>query len=415
MLVRMLELARPTVPGGAQHLGRYRPKPPSPPDPRPALLALVLLLLAGPLYAQPQEPRVSMWTILPGDDVYAAYGHSALHVYEPAQGIDHVFNYGTFTFDTDFLPKFLYGELDYHLSVVPYRRALAGYQQQGRPVVAQVLDLTPAQRAALFTFLRNNAREENKYYRYDFLYDNCATRIRDAFETIFPETFSFGPLPAPEASFRDLIDPYVADQRFLDMGIDLLLGATTDREATAREAMFLPDYLFDGFATATLARDSTRVPLVARTDTILWVDGYARTQPSFPWAALLMWLLFGGVAWRSFRQWQRGTPSTALDRVVFGLTGLVGVILAGMWFLTLHHVTANNLHLLWAWPTHLVAAFLLGRAGAWQRSYFGAAAGFGGVLVLGWFFWPQAMHPALLPVALIVVLRSGLRALQARQ
>ena len=44
------------------------------------------------------------------------------------------------------------------------------------------MNLTPEQKTRLRLFMMDNAREENRYYRYDFLQDNCATRIRDIFD-----------------------------------------------------------------------------------------------------------------------------------------------------------------------------------------------------------------------------------------
>ena len=90
----------------------------------------------------------------------------------------------------------------------------------------------------------DNAREENRYYRYDFLQDNCATRIRDIFEK---GEFSFRDTLTGE-TYRDELTRMVGDKRWMMFGIDLLLGARVDREITAREAEFLPDRLSENLA-----------------------------------------------------------------------------------------------------------------------------------------------------------------------
>ena len=55
-------------------------------------LVLLLVLLAGASPARAQlsdEAQVSLITILPGDQVYSLFGHSALRVYDPARSLLH--------------------------------------------------------------------------------------------------------------------------------------------------------------------------------------------------------------------------------------------------------------------------------------------------------------------------------------
>ena len=53
---------------------------------------------------------------------------------------------------------------------------LLEYMQQGRQVTEQVLDLTPAQSRMLESYVSMNLQPENRSYRYNYIYDNCATR-----------------------------------------------------------------------------------------------------------------------------------------------------------------------------------------------------------------------------------------------
>src|SRR5690606_20733689 len=114
----------------------------------------------------------------------------------------------TFEFDTWFVPRFVYGDLLYRLSHYPFELGLASYRQEGRPVIGQVLALSDAQREAVFAFLLVNARPENRYYRYDFLFDNCATRPRDVLEQTLGDAVRFGEPAVAGRTFRALIDPY---------------------------------------------------------------------------------------------------------------------------------------------------------------------------------------------------------------
>lgn len=388
---------------------------------RTFLLFLVVLALpasGAPTQSPPslsERARVSMLTILPGDALYSAFGHSAIRVRDPKQGIDRIYNYGTFDYrDPFFVPKFMYGQLDYFLSVAGYKPAMRQYYALERPVIQQMLNLRPAQRQALFRFLEINARPENRFYRYDFLFDNCSTRVRDALEAALGDSVRFDYRASSPGTFRHLLDPYVRNRPWLDLGFDLMLGPPTDRKATPREAMFLPRYLMRAFDGATIRSSGEWKPLVTQRDTVFWVAGRSFAPPAAPaWPSLLFWTLLGlGVADALWRLYRRADVPHVADAVLFGAVGGTGLLMLFLWVIAEHKVTNQNWNLLWAWPTHLWAAWALARGV--QRTplqrYLSAAAGVAVVVVLGWFFWPQDLPSAALPLTLLLGVRAGLHA-----
>jgi hypothetical protein len=390
-----------------------------------SLAALFLFLAIGqfnPVTAQErqlsEDAQISLITIYPGVAPEELFGHSAIRVRDPRQDIDLSFNYGTFEFDSFFLPKFIYGQLDYFLSVARFSHAVRQYHQRRRPMIEQVLNLTAVQRQDLFDFLLVNAREENRYYRYDFLFDNCSTRIRDAMVSVLGDDILFAPQPDPGLTFRQLIDLYVDHQPLYDFGIDLLLGSKIDRVAEPWETMFLPDYLMEAFDHATVKTGGEMQPLVANTEKILQIDNYETPEAGVPWAAVLTWSFFliGAIAtYINFRNKQ--SIQRWLDIPLFLFAGITGILITFLWFISLHDVTANNLNLLWALPTHLILLPILYRRSApGQRTglYLAASALLCLIIAIGWFAWPQALHPAVLPLLLLLFLRSGWIALSQR-
>jgi hypothetical protein len=357
---------------------------------------------------------VSLLTVLPGDEVHAKFGHNAIRITDPDRGLDRTYDYGVFTFDSPlFVLTFLYGKLDYLLATRPFAASLRHFRYHGRPVLQQRLALAPADRDALFRFLETNALPQNRTYRYDFLFDNCSTRARDAFERVLGDRLAWGARSDPQQSFRHLLDPYVADTPALDVGFDLVLGVPTDRVATQREAMFLPEHLLAGFADATVRTpDGARRPLVTQTDTLFWVPGYEARDRAFAWP---LWLAWGGLALGAalagHGAWTGRPPRAWPDALGLALAGLAGGLMAFLWFGALHEVTNWNLNLAWAWPTHLVAAVVLARAGAarraWLRRYLLAASLAAGVVAAGWALWPQDLHPAAVPLVGLLALRCA--------
>lgn len=357
------------------------------------------------------ESQISLITILPGDPVYTFAGHSAFRVHDPSRDIDRLYNYGTFDFnDPLFIPKFTYGHLRYFLSVTSYAPTLRAYKRHGRPVIEQDLNLTRSQRNALYRFLQSNARPENRFYQYNFFFDNCSTRLRDALETTLDVRVDFSDAPAPSTSFRRLLDPYVASRPLMDLGFDLGLGLPADRIATAREAMFLPEHLMQAFEVATIEADGDARPLVSQTDTVQWVSDYRAMDAALDWpvlvSVLFLLLVLGWTSWQALSQ---RAPTGWGDAILFGIIGFAGLVICYLWFISTYAVTDNNLNLLWAWPTHVVAATLLIKQSDSYRLkvYMTITAAMSVVLTVGWSFWPQDFHTAILPFTLAVGIRAG--------
>ena len=372
-----------------------------------ALFVPATAVSAQPSLTLSDQATISLITIYPGSAVHELFGHSAIRVKDPYNGFDLLYNYGTFQFDRSFLPKFIYGKLDYMLWVSDYGRELNRYEaQRHRSVVEQHLDLSHSQRQAIYDFLEYNALEENRSYRYDFLFDNCSTRIRDLFERVLGNAMRFSDEPDPQLTFRELLDSYLTTQPFLDTGIDIALGAPTDRTAAPREVMFLPIYLMEAFDHAVIDSAGTRTPLVAQTDTVSWTPSSPAPSKIPFWSTVWLVLLLG--LWVT-----NGTSRNVVfvrkwfDRLLFGFCGIAGILALFLWFVAIHTVTDYNWNLIWAWPTHLLVLPALSSAPNWLKTYMRAAALVVFVGLLGWYFWPQEMNNALLPLLLTVAIRSA--------
>ena len=388
--------------------------------PRFLKISTLLLMMALPCSAAlaqdglSDDAQVSLITVLPGDDIYSLWGHSAVRVYDPLTGLDVAYNYGTFNFEDDwFVLRFMYGNLMYRLARHDFDAALDHYRLvEERSVVEQTLTLSPAQRDSLVRFLEINFLPENRFYTYHFLYDNCSTRIRDLFEDALNGDVRFADEPDPEATFRELLDPYQSKWPFLDTGIDWMLGAPVDRAAQPYQTMFLPIYLMEAFDHASVDIEGQRRPLVASTDTLVWIEDEAAVEAGFPWEVVVGWLLFVVGVGRTVRSARRNSSVLRVfDGALFVVVGIAGILISFLWFISLHDVTEYNWHLLWTWPTHVIAGIALmrrrERVPLWLRRYLFVAAAMAIVATLGSPLWPQHFHPVHYPVMLLLALRSG--------
>lgn len=156
-------------------------------------LAIFLFLIPGILPAQQRlsdQAEISVMTFGPSQQVlYTAFGHSAFRVYDPVLGIDEAYNYGVFDFDQpNFYLNFARGNLMYRLDVSDYKEFEYVYVYFNRSVRQQTLNLTQGQKQRLYAFLQWNALPENQFYRYDYFYDNCATKMPNILVHVFGDT-----------------------------------------------------------------------------------------------------------------------------------------------------------------------------------------------------------------------------------
>jgi len=381
-----------------------------------AFLVIVILFWATDHPSRAQlspAARVSLITIAPGDAVYSLWGHSALRIYDPAQELDIAYNYGTFDFGNPvlFVARFAYGQLDYQLSVQSYPvLATASWQLQERTVTEQVLRLTSTQKDRLYQFLQTNALPHNRVYRYDFLFDNCSTRIRDVLEKVLGDSLFFATDPVPTENFRELVDPYVHRHPFIDVLIHMGMGLSVDRAITRREKMFLPEEMSRAFDEARVTvSGNSRLPLVQSTDTVYVAPLRAHMPSSWPWPSIVGWILCSMAIIAGIRQWP--LPWRQVDSILFGFTGFLGLLIMVMWFISLHDVARNNVNILGAWPSHMAVlwALLRNRTYLWLRPYYRITAIAAFCFAVATLVLPPYIPGAVLPLLVLLMVRCIMR------
>tara|TARA_R100000406_G_C3103178_1_gene122529 strand:- start:92 stop:1303 length:1212 start_codon:yes stop_codon:yes gene_type:complete len=341
-------------------------------------LFLFLFFLNIPSEAQvttlSEAAEISIITIGPGKNLYDKFGHSAFRVKDEANGIDWAYNYGTYDFNTpNFYTKFAQGKLNYNLSVAYFEAFYQNYVQENRWVKEQVLNLSSTEKKELFQYLQNNAKPENRGYLYDFFFDNCATRIRDVLKAVLGEELQYNDgFVTEQYTFRELIQKNVKANTWGSLGMDVAIGAVVDRPATAWEYQFLPQYVFEAAAVATVTKGNTKEPLVITTNSLFENTPQKDTSnflmsPLFVFGLLGLIILF--VTYQDFRKRKR---NRYLDGIIFFSTGFIGVLLLLLWIATDHSTTVNNYNLLWAFPLSLILCVAISKKQpkTWLRKYY---------------------------------------------
>jgi hypothetical protein len=337
-------------------------------------IAGVLLLCLAAASLQAQHPgadlRISVITIGPGAEVWERFGHNAIMVEDTSTGEARWYNYGMFDFNAaDFWPRFLKGDMRYWMAGGDVRSELGAYVERNRSVWVQELDLTPPERLALKQFLEWNVLPENRFYHYDYYYDNCSTRVRDALDRVIGGAIKTQTEGLPSGTtFRSETRRLTESSLPVYIGIELGLGRPTDRPISEYEETFLPMALRDHLRQVTL-RDSAGAtrPLVKAEETLFRsTDQPPPAQPPtwWPWF-LLAGLITGGLLLVSGRALAGSHAARWCFGIVAGgwtlLAGLGGLMLAALWALTNHTATYANENLLQLCPLALVLFFLLPR------------------------------------------------------
>jgi hypothetical protein len=361
---------------------------------------------ATDFYQLSPTASVSLLSCDPGDDLYSIFGHSALRVADPEGDFDVVYNYGTFSFNDDFYFHFVMGKLNYKLAREHFENFLGSYHYENRSVREQILNLTQAEKQLIFEFLENNHLPENRYYLYDFFYDNCSSRIRDVIEKCLGDKLQFSDPEnkSEQETFRNMIDRYLIPMPWADFGIDIGLGLPTDKKVTVRERMFLPDELFDAFENASINEKK----LVANTRILYQAvpqntDNTFFTPIIFGWILLLISILISLLH-----------PLQKLIKIwtflLYFSVSLCGLLVAFLWFITDHTATDYNFNLMWANPLFFISAigvFFTKRDNAFFDKILSLNAIIIVLMLVGWLIIPQQLHVAVVPIALSLLCLIG--------
>ena len=373
------------------------------------VLFIALLLFSKLAHTQTLlSPQAELSIITCGPyqgELYSAFGHSAIRVVDPILGFDIAYNYGVFDFNQpNFYLNFTRGYLYYKLGIYSYPDFRDFYISYNRYVHEQILDIDSVQKQKIFSYLENNALPQNQTYRYDYFYNNCASKVRDVFAEVFKDQIKFdGSFIKTDYTIRDLTHNYLTQQPWGSLGIDICLGLPMDKKASPYEYMFLPDYIESSFDHTTLNGN----PMVKQK-----VAVYESVPEKTPFHWYHPWIVFGlllmSVSFFSYRDWKRKTTTKWFDVTLFSVLGLLGLLLFILWIATDHKAAANNFNLLWAFPLHLIGAIglLKKNAGKWVPNYFTFTTIMTASLIGLWPLLPQQMNFYLLPLVFVILIRA---------
>mgnify|MGYP002623619191 CR=1 FL=1 len=387
-------------------------------------------LAAGGEQQTADSIRVTLLTCSPGQEVYQLYGHTAIRCQKttsaprskgedpdkevapltenPGETFDLVFNYGVFDLSKEhFVWNFMLGHTDYIVQATTWQDFVRDYEEQGRGITEQELNLTQGEAERLTARLKENCLPKNCHYRYNFLYRNCTTMVRDMVEqTVFGNIMYPDSLPRQTA--REILHRYTEGHPWAETGNDLLLGATADTILSVHAALFIPENMMKAFQGAIVVNaKGDRRPLTRSTKVVLEAKTLAG-EPDFPLRPSEAMLALGIACLliASAETWSRRT-FWLWDVILLLLQGSAGTLIAFMFFFSEHPAVGSNWHICILNPVALAGIPLVIKAAVrhkptmWYAAYFVVLALF--LLFSPWI--PQVFAKITVPLTLCLLTR----------
>jgi hypothetical protein len=313
-----------------------------------SLLLLLLLLLKNSVtfgqMALAETAKVSILTCQEGNELYSLFGHTAIRISDEANGLDVVYNYGTFDFKTEnFYLKFIKGDLQYFVSAYSFNEFYYEYTLENRSIYEQNLNLTTIQKQQLFDTLNKSLQSDQKYYTYKFIGRNCTNMVVDKVNQALGQK-CIVKTTERNKSYREILYPYLENHFYENLGINIIFGKKTDEEGTT---LFLPNQFMESLKVAQF----NGKPISELPKSILKAEPVASKKSLWnnfnTFCLVLVLLVFTRKSW--------------VYLVYFTLIGLLGVFLSLVGFFSLHEEVAWNYNVLLFNPLLLVLVFFYGK------------------------------------------------------
>ena len=206
------------------------------------LFLLFLIFYGSIFYSQNNklstQSKVSVFTCGRGEELYTAFGHTAIRIQDPVNHLDIVYNYGAFDFRTsNFYLKFVKGDLQYFINATTYNDFIDEYSYTNRQVIEQTLNFSLQKKQILFDKLNQSLFSEDKYYTYKFIDRNCTTMVADKINEALGVKLIQKVPNTSDNTYREILYPYFENHFYYKLGINIIFGSRVDQEA---KQLFLP-------------------------------------------------------------------------------------------------------------------------------------------------------------------------------
>jgi hypothetical protein len=302
-------------------------------------LFLTIVTSFGQNISLSKAANVSVLSCGTGNEVYSLFGHTAIRVQDSLNGIDVVYNYGAFDFNTpNFVMKFTKGDLQYFAVVHSFADFINQYRYEKRSVYEQELNISTELKQQVFDNLNTSLTSGESNYTYKFIDKNCTSMVVD----IINKTLGSRVVVKKEdtkLTYRSILYPYFDGHFYEKLGTSIIFGTKVDQYGTQ---IFLPLEL-----KKSLEKITFRNQLLAKESKTL-LD-YKNEVPFSWWnnsyTYLILLLLIISLNKKS------------ISLFYLSLMAIIGLLFSFVGFYSQHLELANNYNILLFNPTLLGLLF----------------------------------------------------------
>ena len=348
-----------------------------------------------------EEFKISILSIGEGQSLADAFGHTGIRIIDKKTNSDVVFNFGIYDYNApNFYSNFVKGRPVYKLGVQNYISFINNYIKQDRYIIEHVINLDKKATQKIINLLVKNLEDPN--YIYDYLRDNCSTRVADLFikQTEQPQNTKIDILT--ENSYRKLIHSKINENSWGALGIDLCLGAIMDRKISIKETLFLPEKLMQ-YLDSLIEKDSksiTKNIIFSPQSSLLYNE-------NLPNPLLINSLLSVLLIFITFLNFKKSIWKKWIDILIYFSSGTLGLLVIYLWFFSNHFASAQNFNFLWAFPFNLIMVYVLLRENPpnWAVNFIKLNIILLVLLFIHWATGVQKYNITLLPIFIALLVR----------
>ena len=348
-----------------------------------------------------EEFEISILSIGEGQSLADAFGHTGIRIIDKKTNNDVVFNFGIYDYNApNFYSNFVKGRPVYKLGVQNYISFINNYIKQDRYIIEHEINLDKKTTQKIINLLVKNLEDPN--YVYDYLRDNCSTRVADLFikQTEQPQNTEIDILT--ENSYRKLIHSKINENSWGALGIDLCLGAIMDRKISIKETLFLPEKLMQ-YLDSLIEKDSksiTKNIIFSPQSSLLYNE-------NLPNPLLINSLLSVLLIFITFLNFKKSIWKKWIDILIYFSSGTLGVLVIYLWFFSNHFASAQNFNFLWAFPFNLIMVYALLRENPpnWAVNFIKLNIILLVLLFIHWATGVQKYNITLLPIFIALLVR----------
>jgi len=370
------------------------------------IFSMFFVLLSGAQAKKlSNESKVYLMTVGPYyKDFASIWGHVAIWIEDKPNGIDKVYNYGGAAYGGNFMLKLVTGNLTFFLDThQTFQQELKTYKRAERDVDLYELNLNILEKRRLYNLLEQNAKNENRYYNYEFYLRNCATFTMNAIKKsivgkiVYEDTHN-------DITYRDICDDKFQLFPWTNFLIQLIAGTNNDKKLELEEIFFVPVYMVDNLQKAKIVNRGGEKPFFKNHKVIydfpdMTITNSLTQKPIFPISILFIIeiLLF------AFSYIKSKNYFKIYDRLWFILASLFSLFLLFTMLFTDYVVTKWNLNLLWLNPLFILTFFLKEER---KKMIFKIISVMILIVLLGFAILPQTFYLVNLLLAAILLLKS---------